>query len=81
MNRVEVIRAEAINNIEDFVKERGYTYTVEQMLDSYVKYYKNGWYISHSMKDCVKHLGQELELLSEGMESPQEFLRQGVTHE
>ena len=54
----------AIKNIKVFVKKRGYTYSVEEMLDSYVRYYKNGYYISYTMKDCVKHLKDELEVLA-----------------
>ena len=53
----------AIKNINEFVKQRDYTYSVKEMLDFYVKYYKNGYYIPFTMKDCVKHLKDELEYL------------------
>lgn len=55
---------EARRNVEAFIKKRNYTYSVESTLEFYIEYYKNGYYISHSMKDCVKHLESELEVLT-----------------
>lgn len=54
---------QARQNIELFMKKRNYTYSVESTLEFYIEYYKKGYYISHSMKDCVKHLESELEVL------------------
>lgn len=56
-------KEQARQNVASFVATREYTYTVNQVVDNYLKYYKNGSYISHSMKDCVQHLVTELEVL------------------
>lgn len=58
-------RERARQNVERFIAKRDYTYTVDQVVENYLKYYKKGCYISHSMKDCVKHLKAELEVLSQ----------------
>lgn len=57
-------KKQAKKNVEKFIVKRNYTYTVESILESYINYYKKGYYISHSMKDCVEHLSKELEVLS-----------------
>ena len=36
----------AIKNINEFVKQRDYTYSVKEMRDFYVKYYKNGYHMT-----------------------------------
>lgn len=56
---------QARHNIEKFVAERRYTYTADQLVENYLKYYKNGYYVSHTTKDCIKHLGSELEVLTQ----------------
>ena len=49
--------------IEAFIKQRGYTYTVEDILSTYQEYYKRGYYISHSMNVCIEHLETEINAL------------------
>ena len=57
-------KEQARKNIDDFIDKRGYTYTVESLLDSYLNYYKEGWYVSHTTKICILHLEDELKILS-----------------
>jgi hypothetical protein len=57
-------KAEARKKIEDFILQRDYTYTVESLLESYLDYYKKGYYISFTTKDCIKHLETELKILT-----------------
>lgn len=54
----------ARKNIEDFITKRGYTYTVESLIASYLNYYKQGYYVSYTAKDCIKNLENELEILT-----------------
>lgn len=61
---INLDRESARKAVETFVEQRGYTYSVEQLLDTYVENYKNGFYVSYTAKDCIKHLEKELEVLS-----------------
>lgn len=56
-------KMEAKQNIEDFMLQRGYTYTPQDIIEIYVAYYKKGYYISRTMEDCVKHLEEEIEIM------------------
>lgn len=56
-------KMEAKQNIENFMLQRGYTYTPQDIIEIYVEYYKKDFYISHTMEDCVKHLKKELEII------------------
>jgi len=49
--------------IKHFIKERGYTYSVEDVIDGYDQY-KRKSYISHTMLDCIKNLKKPLKLIS-----------------
>jgi len=51
--------------IEGFITQKGYTYTADRVVETYLSHYKQGYYVSHTMKDCIKHLEQELEVLSQ----------------
>ena len=57
-------KEQAKKNIMDFIKKRDYTYTLEQLTEIYLDYYKKGYYISFTSKDCVKHLEKELEIIT-----------------
>lgn len=48
--------------IEHFIKERGYTYSVEDVIDGY-KQYKSRKYISYTMSNCVENLKKPLKLI------------------
>ena len=50
-------KEKARKKIEEFILKRGYTYTVESLIESYLEYYKKGYYISFTTKDCIKNLG------------------------
>lgn len=54
----------ARENIMNYIKQCGYTHTVEGLIDSYLKYYKKGYYVSFTTKDCIKNLESELETLT-----------------
>ncbi|WP_273854041.1 hypothetical protein [Guptibacillus spartinae] len=64
MRGIRVEKKEAIKNVKQFIKDRQYTYKVHDIVESYQEYYKKGWYISYTMKDCIKHLKEELEVLT-----------------
>lgn len=57
-------KEQAEKKIIDFIESRGYTYTVDSLIEIYLDYYKKGCYISYTSKDCVKHLENELEILT-----------------
>lgn len=57
-------KKQARQKIENFIKRRGYTWNTETLLEVYLNYYKQGWYVSYTAKDCIKHLENELETLS-----------------
>jgi FMN phosphatase YigB (HAD superfamily) len=48
--------------IEQFIKERGYTYSVEDVIDGYEQH-KRKCYTSYTMSDCIKNLKKPLELI------------------
>ncbi len=58
-------KEKARKNVENFIKQRGYTYTVDCLIESYVDYYKKGYYISHTTEDCIHHLENEFEVLTD----------------
>lgn len=53
----------AFKKIEKFIQLRGYTYCTDDILEGYSEY-KNGCYVSHSMKDCIQHLESELKMIA-----------------
>lgn len=46
--------------IEDFIKENRYTYKVENILESYEKYWLKGAYTSYTMTHCIENLENEI---------------------
>lgn len=46
--------------IENFIKKHGYTYTVEDILESYQKYWINNYYTSYTMTHCIENLQVEI---------------------
>ena len=56
---------EDIKFIKDFIIKRDYTYDVYIILDYYINYYLKGYYISHTMKDCIYNCDKQLRRLSE----------------
>ncbi|WCK57023.1 hypothetical protein PP175_27935 (plasmid) [Aneurinibacillus sp. Ricciae_BoGa-3] len=57
-------KEQARKKVEEFIAQRGYTYTVEDLIESYLKYYKQGYYVSFTTKECIKYLEQEFEILT-----------------
>lgn len=53
----------ALKSINDFIRVHNYTYTVDELLMTYVQYYKKGFYISETTKNCIEWLKTELEFL------------------
>ncbi|WP_245153941.1 hypothetical protein [Jeotgalibacillus proteolyticus] len=49
--------------VKKFIQLRRYTYSPEEVIARYTNY-KNGEYVSHTMKDCIKNLTPELERLA-----------------
>jgi len=48
-----------------FLTERGYTYSVSDVVAEYSKYQEENCYLSHSMKDCITNLENDLKQLLE----------------
>lgn len=70
-NLEEYLSDKPYEAIEHFIKERGYTYSVESVIDGY-REYKSNHYISYTMEDCVKNLKKPLKLIFEN--KTREFL-------
>lgn len=51
--------------IMNFLTQRGYTYSVSEVIAAYSRYKEEGCYLSYTMKDCVNSLKTELELMLE----------------
>ena len=49
-----------IKTIKNFIKNRNYTYSLEEILETYEKYFLNDSYMSYSFNDCMKNCGQEI---------------------
>lgn len=47
--------------IEDFIKESGYTWSVESILEGYIKSKK--YYVSYTMGICIKNLEPQIKTL------------------
>lgn len=56
-------KVKAKEKIEKFIQKRGYTYNVSNILETYVDYYAKGYYISHTMEDCIGNLETEIVIL------------------
>ena len=47
----------AENRIQKYIKKCHYTYDVQDIIKSYLKYWVGGWYVSYTTKDVIsKHL-------------------------
>ncbi|WP_127532765.1 hypothetical protein [Paenibacillus kobensis] len=55
---------QARENIAKYIEKCRYTYKVDDIIHSYLNYYKQGYYVSYTMKDCISNLKDELELLT-----------------
>ena len=49
--------------VKKFIELRGYTYSVEDVIQGFQD--SSNSYVSHTMKDCILHLNQELKSLVE----------------
>lgn len=47
--------------IEKFIKERGYTWTPEEIVQQYVEMYSKGYYVSHTCKWVIEKFKEDLE--------------------
>ncbi|WCF11604.1 hypothetical protein NDS46_30120 (plasmid) [Paenibacillus thiaminolyticus] len=57
------LEADPYKKIELFLKERSYTYSVSDIISEYISYREHNYYLSHSMKDCIKNLETEIQAL------------------
>lgn len=55
--------AKAQAKITHFIMKKGYTYTISDVLKSYLDYHRKGYYVSHTMQDCITELKEEIKLL------------------
>jgi hypothetical protein len=56
-------KPKARKTIEDFIKENHYSYKVENILDSYQKYWMKKAYTSYTMTHCIKNLEPQIKTL------------------
>ena len=61
---LDKLKFEATIKVMKFVKERGYTYSIEEIVGSYILYVKPQKYYSYSMRDIMENVGIEVKLLS-----------------
>lgn len=57
-------KEEARKKVKDFIDKKGYTYSVEDLIHSYLDYYQKGYYVSDTTKDCLLHLEDEFKILT-----------------
>lgn len=62
-------KQKAETRITEFIFERSYNYSVKDVIKAYLEYYKEGFYVSHSMGECIKNLKVELEVLTKKQRS------------
>ncbi|KMT22988.1 hypothetical protein [Clostridium cylindrosporum] len=62
INRYMAIIREKRIKIESFIKENGYSYTVEEVVEAYKNQWIEGPYFKDSMKHCIKNLAKEIEV-------------------
>jgi len=58
-------KQKAKSRIADFIFERSYSYSDKDVVKAYLEYYKEGFYVSHTMRECIKNLKVELEVLTQ----------------
>lgn len=46
-----------------FLENRGYTYSAHEVIAEYSRYQETGCYLSHSMKDCISNLEDDIRAL------------------
>lgn len=49
--------------IDLFLENRGYTYSAHEVIAEYSRYQEIGCYLSHSMKDCIANLEDDIKSL------------------
>lgn len=47
--------------IEKFIKERGYTWTHEEIIQQYIEMYSKGYYVSHTCRLVIENFKEDLE--------------------
>lgn len=48
------------NRIEAFIKENGYTWTVQDIVTEYREKYSKGFYVSYTCKKVIEHFKDDL---------------------
>lgn len=56
---------QATKEIEDFIVNNGFDYTVQNLKDSYKKYWIKGYYMSYTAEICMKALEGQIKFLVE----------------
>jgi transcription initiation factor TFIIIB Brf1 subunit/transcription initiation factor TFIIB len=54
---------QAFHVVEKFIKDNGYSHTVEDIMNYYGKYVKEDYYVSHSVRDVVANCKVAIEKL------------------
>ncbi len=49
--------------VKEYIDKCRYTYEVDSIVESYLEYYKKGFYVSYTTKDCIKNLETELKII------------------
>ena len=57
--------SEAYEKVSNYIKKQGYSYTIAKILETYRNYYKKGFYVSYTAKDCIENFKSEFLVLDE----------------
>lgn len=54
---------QCIDRLNRFIEKKGYTYKCQDVIKSYVKYYRKGYYCSHTMRNSIEQNINDIKFL------------------
>jgi len=54
----------ARKRVQEYIDKCEYTYKVDDIVESYLKYWVPGYYVSYTTKDCIVNLTNELQIIT-----------------
>jgi hypothetical protein len=66
---------EYYKNIKNFIENNYYTYTVDRVIEEYQNKYLKGYYVSHTMKNCIENLKNDI---NEALKVKSEIITQEI---
>ena len=61
--------AVSYRRIREYIEKCRYTYKVEDIIESYNRYWLPGWYVSYTMRDVIEHCKVEVGILARNKEA------------